>query len=224
MVRSADPTQCRENWFYLLIAALMLWNCAAFAAGPATAPAPAPATQPASDDAHTARIRKRVGGLVDRDAAVRDSARDILMGLSSSKLPSLKRVVQQSLPLQPGQQAVLHDIVTQIFLAGLPYESDPMNPSRGFLGIRFDTDQNFLDFGLGGLEVRNRLPGFCAFRSLRDNDVIRAIVSDPVIPIRSPEELTMVIPQFRAGQSWWSSKRCCRRKCDSHRDSLGSLS
>jgi S1-C subfamily serine protease len=66
----------------------------------------------------------------------------------------------------------LRDIVTHVFIASVPYDADPAG--AGFLGLSWVPDEpdNPQE---GGVPVARRLPGFIAYRMLREGDVIKGI-------------------------------------------------
>ena len=85
-----------------------------------------------------AGMREAFAQLADADADVREAARLRLMSLEPRYLPELQKVVERNVPLPPPQAAVIRQIVTHVYLAGEPYDS---NGNLGFLGVRMlDTD------------------------------------------------------------------------------------
>jgi C-terminal processing protease CtpA/Prc len=153
--------------------------------------AAAPASQPYT------QIRAWFDQLNDRDAQVRDQAAEHLMGISASDLPILQNVVQDSRPLRPSQKAALREIVTQVYLAGLAYTPDPHGTA--FLGLSW----GIADLGsdsTSGVLVSHRVPGFSAYRMLRDGDVITAIEEKPGVPMNNAS-FTEAIQTFHAGQT-----------------------
>src|SRR5438034_61758 len=78
----------------------------------------APASRPAGDLASAKRL---LSELASDTYQTRETARIALMGMKRSELSVLREAVKQSQPLEPSQVAVLHDIVTQIYLAGDDY-------------------------------------------------------------------------------------------------------
>ena len=167
------------------------------AQSPATRPV-APTSQPMADDATTLHLKKLLNDLDRSDPSVRDDARNELMGIERADLPKLKQVIEQGRPLRPSQRVILHDAVMQSFLAGEPYEA---LPDHGFLGIGFDDEQFDYNFGYTGVEIRHRMPGFCAYQCLRDGDIIKGIVADPPMPIRAPVDIQQTVPRFQGGQT-----------------------
>jgi hypothetical protein len=119
------------------------------------------------------QIRTLLDQLADSNSQVRERAIEALMDLGAQDLPTLAKVVQAGGPLRPSQRAALRDIVTHVFIASVPYEADPAG--AGFLGLSWlpedpDSPQD------GGVPVVRRLPGFIAYRMLREGDVIKGIV------------------------------------------------
>jgi hypothetical protein len=174
----------------------------AAAAGPSTAPIDLPADLPVVNQSN---IRAAVLRLSDRNPDVRGAAREQLMGLSADDLPALRAAVQEIRPLPPGDADALHDIVVQVYLSGENADSDS---GRGFMGIMMrdyesvyaDGDASDSDEPLGVI-VHLRLPGFAAYRALRDGDVILSISADGMEEqrIHSSEKVTEIISQFPAG-------------------------
>jgi hypothetical protein len=149
-----------------------------------------PATQ--SSD----RIRVWLDQLSDRDAQVRDQAKENLMGLRAEDLPTLKKSVQAAQPLRPSQKTVLRDIVTQVYFSGIAYPPSPTgNP---FLGLLWSGNPD----SAGGLVVSRRVPGFSAYRMLRDGDVITGIEQLPADHFDDPTAFGSAIRNtFRPGQT-----------------------
>jgi hypothetical protein len=168
-------------------------------------PATAPSTRPGAAD--VASIQALVGQLAEGGYETRESARVALMGLKRSQLELLREAVKQSLPLAPGQVAVLHDIVTQVYLTGDIYES--VDASPGFLGVSLPSVYRAEDRGLLSLErgvaVVARVPGFCAYRMLQNGDVILSMRPLRGQPIRfetpDPDLLMESVKAVRAGQT-----------------------
>jgi hypothetical protein len=141
-------------------------------------------------------IRGWFADLANPDAAVRDKAQSLLMGISRNELWGLRHLIEQTRPLAPSQVTALHDIVIQAYLSGDEYE--PMTPAQSFLGVRWP-NQNFGLFppppAETGVSIEERLPGFPAYQALRDGDVIQAVVIAPgtemeqLRPLQSPENL-----------------------------------
>ena len=175
------------------------------------------ATQPTPDST----LRSWFVQLGDRDPAVRDLARQHLMGLQRSQLGSLRRIVADARPLAPAQATALRDIVTHVFLAGESYAVD--RNGRGFMGVRLadvggvdvwdprrgaggaggaganDAGEDGIDRS-PGVVITERIPGFGAYRMLDTGDVILAIRESPA-PIVSTRALIDVIQSFRAHQT-----------------------
>jgi hypothetical protein len=141
-----------------------------------------PATTQSSD-----QIRAWYLQLADRDPEVREQARINLMGIKRRDLPALEKVVADSRPVRASQAAVLYDIVTHVHMAGEPYKVAPN--TGGFLGLRglqtWDSPP--------GIVVDVRIQGFCAYRMLREGDVIVGIEEMPGIQFSTSNELTGVL-------------------------------
>jgi len=170
----------------------------------AKAQSPAPSTDPADAPAI---LKKALLQLSDRDPAVRDAAREQLMGMSPTDLPVLRTDVEQAGPLPPGSVQALREVVTHVYLAG---ENGDRDTAKGFMGISMvddlqsaysDDDQN--DSGLPlGVVVQMRLPGFDAYRALRDGDIILAIAIDgtEAIRVHSTQKIIAIISTLAPGQ------------------------
>ncbi len=112
-------------------------------------------------------LKQWVQELSDDDSTVREKACVKLMGMDRNDLKLLSEMLK-TMPLDAQQRAMIPGIVKQVYMATEPYE----RLAQGFLGLRFDLDQQMFDPMQVGVEVRHRLPGFCAFRFLEDGDVI----------------------------------------------------
>jgi hypothetical protein len=159
-----------------------------------------PCTQPASPK-RLAAVRLMLAGLASEDSDRREEARLELLGLQRSDLPTLREAVRLTMPLEPSQRAVLRDIVTHVFLVGDPYSS----MGDGFLGVLLPNslwpDQRAMLSLERGVAVMSRLPGYCAFRMLKDGDVIIGLAGQPEMELNSPEQLTAAVKGTRAGQT-----------------------
>lgn len=126
------------------------------------------------------------------------------MGLQSADLPTLHMVLADaSSNLLPSQKVYLHDIVKQVFLAGLEYE--PAEQMMPFIGIsrpeRWDLNPNDdppADVPIG-ITFATRIPGFSAYRMLRDGDVLISIEEAPDVRFTSFPQFTGTIGRFHAG-------------------------
>ncbi len=185
------------------------------AAEPATQPAIPPATPRAPVAAET--LAGWFDDLAASDAAVRDKAFSALLFLHRHDLGTLRAVVEKGRPVAPSQAAVLHDVVTHVYLTGETYDADPR---AGFLGLLFplvesvevpgadanpkaNADANDIDPAptRRGVPIENRLPGFCAFRMFRDGDVVLGIVDPMPRRLRDWSELSLTVQTFRGGQT-----------------------
>lgn len=139
----------------------------------------APATQPSNDALRTWYLQ-----LADRDPEVREQARINLMGVRRKDLPALEKVVAENRPVQAAQAAVLYDIVMHVHMAGEPYQA--AETWGGFLGLRqLETWTN-----PPGVAITTRIPGFCAYRMLREGDVIVGIDEFPGVEFNNVDQLT----------------------------------
>jgi cold shock CspA family protein len=161
-----------------------------------------PSTSPADPESV---LKSALLQLSDRDPAVRESAREQLMALSASDLPMLRIAIEALRPLPPGDADALRDIVEHVYLTG---EDADGNPKQGFMGILMsdwgamvpDSDADPQE--PLGVVVEMRLPGFDAYRVLRDGDIILAIStdgSDPV-PVHSAAMIIQTVKTLAAGQ------------------------
>ncbi len=148
-----------------------------------------------SDPAHS-HIREWFNGLSDDDPAIREQACRLLLTLTRRDLPLLRAVVKERQPLMPAESEALRDIVTQIYLSEETYEGDQ---SHGFVGVIFDVEQQFEELPIGGVEVRQRMPGFCASRYLQDGDLILSVGNPPTVAIRSHVDMTREVSRNSAG-------------------------
>src|SRR5262245_26254866 len=149
---------------------------------------PSAATQPVT------LIQKCFDELASTEPAVRDDARITLMGLTRADLEMLRDVVQNSRPLAPAQSAVLHEIVTHVYLAHdrLMAERDG-EPPQGFLGVVLDPPDGGVQPNIDGtgVYIYQCMPGYCSFRWLRSGDIITGISLDgaKTIDVTKTDEL-----------------------------------
>ena len=143
-----------------------------------------PTTEPVDEQSI---LKDALVQLSDRDPAVREGAREQLMGLSASDLPALRTAIEQMRPLAPGDANALRDIVKHVYLAG---ENSDGDASHGFMGITMNDLQSVVaDDGSNspeplGVVVEMRLPGFDGYRMLRDGDIILSISAEGIDPLR----------------------------------------
>jgi hypothetical protein len=156
---------------------------------PAAAPAPAPASAPSAADA----VRTWYLQLADPDPDVREQARINLMGIKRRDLAALEKVVAENRPVQASQAAVLYDIVTHVHMAGEPYQT--IETMGGFLGLREMRDWE----SPPGVMITTRIPGFPAYRMLREGDVIVGIEEFPEHEIAGFTQFINVMRQMPAG-------------------------
>ncbi len=152
-----------------------------------------PASRPAEP------IRTWFEQLADRDAEVREHAIENLMGLTRDDLPALRKIVEASGSLRPSQTAVLRDIVAHVYIAGIDYPSEI--GAAGFLGLSWNPrDED--DWGeTPGVVVTRRVPGFAAYRRLRDGDLITGIAELPQMRLDNSTAFGAAVRNFRAGQT-----------------------
>jgi hypothetical protein len=183
------------------------------AAAPASQPA-APSRQPGTRPTAGA-IARAWAELTHRDPAVRERARLKLMGMDADQLPDFRKLVAASRPLAPSQAIALHEIVTQVYLAGQTYES---SSREGFLGVRL-ADVNIslrpetvelpnqpfagadLDGDTHGVVIVERMPGFCGARAFQDGDIILAIDERPEVRIGLMGGFTDEVKRAGAGRT-----------------------
>ncbi len=187
-------------------ALLLAAATAAPAAAPATAPSSAPSSAPSTRRADPA-VAAAFGRLADPDPAVRDAAREWLMGLPADALPALLEACRSAAPVAPPQAAVLHEVVCQAFLAADPYpatgSADDPQPGRDrtyIMGLLWTTAQDLSAHRLG-VPVVDRWPGFPAGRFLREGDLILGVYGGPPdarTPPAGPEAPTPTVDDLVA--------------------------
>ena len=149
------------------------------------APAGGPATSPGD------LIRVWFEQLADADADVREQARVNLMGIDRRQLPELRQIVSDHKPIRASQAAVLQDIVKHVYKAGMTYD---VRERVGFLGVTFKQS-----IEPPGAMVERRVEGFCAYRFLRDGDVIVGIAEMPAVRLDDSDQLRLLLQQVPAG-------------------------
>lgn len=125
------------------------------------------------------------------------------MRLDRADLRALENLIRSRRSLSPAQAAALRPIVEEIFLAGEPYNKDVYH---GFLGIMMegsafgnhDLQQPNDNGPASGVVVTDRLPGFCASRSLHDGDVILGTL-EPAQIFNSTDDLKRTIGELQPG-------------------------
>ena len=152
----------------------------------------APATLPAGPPAEKVEsIHAWLVGLTHADPGVRDESQYELMGLGRADLPLLRSAAGRYRPLDRALLERLRDIVMHAYMAEDP---DPERIGQGFLGVDLPSSMDVtMDPGLA-IEIRSRMMGFCAYRALRDGDVIVDIDEAP-LPARVTEP-TMRLTAF----------------------------
>lgn len=148
-------------------------------------------------------IKRRLSQLADADPEVREQARYELLGLGRTDLPRLRDVVAQAGPLVPSQSVVLREVVIHVFLSGEPFEQAP--GASPFLGITMvegmlSLHENGSPWRLG-VTVGECMPGFAAYRVLREGDVILALEQNPPVSIHSPGDLVQALGEHRPGDT-----------------------
>jgi hypothetical protein len=146
-------------------------------------------------------VRLSIVRLASEDAAQREQARVDLIGLGRADLPVLRQAIRSLREMEPSQTAVLRDIVTHVYLTGEPYSTE----GGGFLGIRlphpFKPEEQSLLSLERGVALITRFPGFCAFRMLRDGDVILSVTEESRIELKTPDQLIEALKSVRPGQT-----------------------
>lgn len=160
-------------------------------------------TQPSKE------ISNWVNQLADGDTLIREKARDNLMALQSQELPALQSAVAGvSDRLLPSQKIYLREIVRQVFLSGLSYPTG--DEPLPFIGVRWNNMESPMSFDIDdrsdaptpttGLLLDLRVPGFDAYRMLRDGDLVVGIVGVLDKPGFTSNDFSDVIrAQFRPG-------------------------
>ncbi|HXE55966.1 MAG TPA: hypothetical protein VN541_23270, partial [Tepidisphaeraceae bacterium] len=167
------PTRSNPRITLAVVVSLLAGLCAIPTIARGQKPTTEPATQPVSEDS----IAKWFSDLNSADTSARHAACAKLMRLKRTQLTELRDVVEKSRPLAPSQASALRRIVEEVYLAGEPYEKDD---THGFLGILMDTAALSVRDLAGtnepmetpGVVVADRIPGFCASRTLLDGDMI----------------------------------------------------
>ena len=175
------PTTSSASVLFLIVALLSL------GAAPASQPAGAPA--PSAGEA----LRTWYRQLADPDPDVREQARINLMGIKRRDLATLEKVVAENRPVQASQAAVLYDIVAHVHMAGEPYQT--IDTMGGFLGLREMKDWD----SPPGVMITTRIPGFPAYRMLREGDVIVGIEEFPDHEITGFNQFIALMRQMPAG-------------------------
>ncbi|HEY1685553.1 MAG TPA: PDZ domain-containing protein [Tepidisphaeraceae bacterium] len=114
------------------------------------------------------------------DPAIRDQARQDLMAIHRSQLDDLRQAAIRAMPLSPEQIASLHEIVMQVILADAAHQADATS-QRGFLGASPMVQQITGPDNKPRMAIliTQRIPGFDAYRLLRNGDIILSIDGDP---------------------------------------------
>ena len=146
-----------------------------------------------------AEIRQRFRDLADPKPSIRADARSWMLAMERPDLLVLKDVVKRSRPIHRSQVAVLREIVMHVYLRSDPYVRE--EEDRGFLGVMFGAEFEVSEPESGGVEIRRRMPGFCAYRYLEDGDVIRAVVGNPTREVHIPGDVIMEVKRYAAGDT-----------------------
>ena len=168
------------------------------------------ATQPSEQPVSAAdSIKVSFAQLGDPNPDIRDAAFVRLLQLKRAELPELRKVVEQTTPVLPAQEAVLRTIVSQAYLSGEPYDAEK---SDGFLGVLTATAPVFADAATdrppaGRVIIAGCVPGFAGARCLRAGDVVLGIDELKGIPLTSGEVFRGAIRQFGPGITCTFS--CC---------------
>lgn len=134
--------------------------------------------------------------LNDADGDVRDRAAENLMGLTRGQLRELRDVVAAAGPLSPGQNSALREIVTHVFISSADYQLE--REDAPFVGLSW-TRSDMVP--AQGVIVERRVPGFSAYRMLRDGDVIVGIKELPGVQFDNQQLFIASIRSFRSGQT-----------------------
>ena len=169
---------------------------------PTSAPATQPSTSQTADAASS--IRDWFSDLTSTDPSIRSTALSHLMSLTPDDLPALQQVVEESRPLDPIQSIVIKQIVSQVFLSGESYKSDP---AAGFLGVHLDRiAASFHDLKTGrelpltaGVIIVDRMSGFAGARSFRDGDIVLSVVDHPETPVADVAVFMALVRSTPAG-------------------------
>lgn len=158
----------------------------------------ADSTLDSKSDGIRQNITHSLDQLSDDHPAYRDAARRRLMQLSRKDLSVLQEVIKARLPLLPSEADALHEIVIQAYLSDDSYLTEA---TRGFLGVLFGFDQEMGEPECGGVEIRFRVPGFCAYRCFEDGDIVLAI-GDPQdeLELHNSSQMTVAVQSHAAGQ------------------------
>lgn len=141
------------------ISILIICAGVVLAQSPTTAPAPG-------------QLQKWIGDLDNADPTVRQDAKRQLMNIGHDELDSLKVAAEGRQPLTPEQIADLHDIVIQLLLSG-----EKQSGVGGFIGASLmpcivpapgQADRH-------GILITDRLPGFTAYPTLENGDIILSV-------------------------------------------------
>jgi hypothetical protein len=153
----------------------------------------APTSQPVQ------RIRILIAQLNDPDSQKRDEALQELLSFPPDQLPMLRAVVAEARPLTPGQLSLLKQAVRHIYISGARYPVAPNDTP--FLGLSWESKNPEEWKDLGGVPVARRIPGFAAYQTLREGDVIRGVEELPDVSLQSTEAVGNAVGAFRAGQT-----------------------
>lgn len=156
------------------------------------------AAVPASEPSASV-IRSWFEQLADPDPQIRDQATQSLMGLDRNQLPELRNAVADSLPLRPSQAVALRDIVLHVYLSGMSYIPEP--GGAPFLGLSWNAQELYDVAESSGVVVVRRVPGFGAYRMLRDGDIITQIEERPGERFDNTVSFGQAILSFRPGDT-----------------------
>jgi len=115
-----------------------------------------------------------INDLSGDEASSREAAREALMLLRRTDLDALLAVVKERKQLSVAQRIALRDIVCHVYLTGLHNFQGETTGRLGVMGMRRsdDMDRNERLPSGPGAAVDSRVPGFDAYRVLRDGDLI----------------------------------------------------
>jgi hypothetical protein len=150
-------------------------------------------------------LADQVRALAAADPAERRAAEVTLMGLPPEELDELLAAAEAARPLTAAHRAPLRRVVRHLVHRQIYHdvlaETGGGFVSSGFLGVARTLDR-FGDEQPGrveGARVVKRLPGFAAYRYLRDNDVIVGMTQPVTRPIRDFDDLIANLRPLPAG-------------------------
>lgn len=178
-----------RNWRRIVLLAMVaVWGYAA--------PTSRPTTEPAAAE-RAEHIRRWVIGLMDVDPAVRERSLDELLGMGRDDLPLLKLVLAKLPPLDPEVRQELPGIIEHVYLSEEPFE-----PARkAFLGVRMPREEIGREHDPKvEIVIESRLPGFDAYRKLRNGDGILDLEESPLPQPPDRNDFIERVKEMRPGR------------------------